>query len=304
MKTWKTLSLLALSIASLSASAVETRSTAEVIASAQEADWRTVEQDNLLYMTLPQGRVVFELAGDFAPEHVKQIKFLAQKHFWDDLHVYRVQDNYVVQFGDAYFEDELKKRPLPEGTKALPVEFERRDAGLEGVKYFPDRDGWASRVGYWKGFAVANEGEKIWLSHCYGALGAGRDMAPDSSNGAELYVVIGQSPRYLDRNITLVGRVIYGMEHLSALPRGGGDNGGYAGFYQDPAQYVPIKNIRLGSELEASEQLPLQVMKTENDVFADMVETRRNRRNDWFVSQMNYTDVCNIAVPVRLADKK
>src|SRR3546814_4709708 len=75
------------------------------------------------------------------------------------------------------------------------------------------------------------------MAHCYGAVGAGRGMAADSSDGTELYVVDGQSPRQLDRNITLVGRVVDGMELLSVLPRGTGP----LGFYEDATQRVPIE---------------------------------------------------------------
>src|SRR5690606_7028034 len=81
--------------------------------------------------------------------------------------------------------------------------------------------------------------------HRYGAVGAGRGMAADSSDGSELYVVTGQSPRQLDRNITLVGRVVDGMELLSVLPRGTGP----LGFYEDAAQRVPIEAIRLAADV-------------------------------------------------------
>lgn len=274
------------------------RPTQEIINAAPAEAWRTVAQDNLLYMTLDKGTVIYELAPDFAPEHVAQIKMLAKNGFWDGLSIYRVQDNYVVQFGDPDAEKDDKKKPLPAETKKLPTEFERPLAGLNFAA-MPDPDGWSEKVGFVDGFAVASEKDTAWLAHCYGILGAGRDNAPDSSTGAELYVVIGQSPRHLDRNITLVGRVLEGIELLSALPRGGGNNAGYAGFYQDPAEYVPIKSIKLGSELPEGERVTLEVMKTESRDFADVVESRRNRGGDWIVRPAGHTDVCNITVPVR-----
>src|SRR5690606_8858092 len=112
-------------------------------------------------------------------------------------------------------------RSLGRARTQLPAEFERAAAGLSFTQ-LPDPDGWAAQVGFVDGFPAAQDpaSGKAWMTHCYGALGAGRDAAADSSNGAELYVVIGQSPRQLDRNITLVGRVVRGMELLSALPRG------------------------------------------------------------------------------------
>ena len=73
------------------------RSTDDIIASAPADAWRSVAPENLLYMQLDKGTVIYELAPDFAPEHVAQIRMLARKHFWDGLSIYRVQDNYVTQ---------------------------------------------------------------------------------------------------------------------------------------------------------------------------------------------------------------
>ena len=275
------------------------RSTDDIIASAPADAWRSVDPANLLYMQLDKGTVIYELAPDFAPEHVAQIRMLAQKHFWDGLSIYRVQDNYVTQFGDPNVDTD-KQKPLPAEAKKLPAEFERPLQGLNFTA-LPDPDGWSEKVGFADGFPVASEKDTAWIAHCYGILGAGRDNPPDSSNGTELYVVIGQSPRHLDRNITLVGRVLQGVELLSSLPRGGGNNSGYMGFYQDPKEYTPIKSIRLGSEVPENERVPLQVMKTDSQSFADVVESRRNRGGDWIVRPAGHTDVCNITVPVRRA---
>lgn len=301
----KTVSAAVLAVLCAGVQAKETRSTNEVIASAQAQDWRRVPQERLLYLKLAGGRtVVFELAPEFAPKNVETIKLLAQKRFWDGTEVYRLQDNYVVQFGDAAaVHQPAAAKKLPSEHRSPPPEFERDLAGV-AADWLPDADPWSEGTGFANGFAVAKGGRKAWLTHCYGALGVGRDMKPDSGTGAELYVVIGHAPRYLDRNITLAGRAVYGIEHLSALPRGGGSDGGYAGFYQTPAEYTAIESVRLGTELPAAEQLPVEVMKTDSAVFAAMVETRRNRTGGWFVKQSGYTDVCNIAVPARLAGKK
>lgn len=303
-KTLLALSLILSTQSALAEAVKETRSTNEVIASAQDSDWRLIPQERLLYLNLADKRtVVFEMAPEFAPKSVAAIQSLAKNQFWDGLEVYRMQDNYVVQFGDAaavHHPDKAKK--LPDGHQSPPAEFERPLEGLT-VSWLADKDPWSEGVGFLDGFAVAKGDNQAWLAHCYGTLGVGRDVAPDSGTGAELYVVIGQSPRYLDRNITLAGRVVYGIEHLSALPRGGGSDGGYAGFYQDPKEYTKVENIRVGTDVPEAEQLHLEVMKTDSEVFKAMVETRRNRTGGWFVKQVGYTDVCNIAVPVRVAKK-
>src|SRR5690606_12564534 len=116
-----------------------------------------------------------------------------------------------------------------------------------------------------------------------------------SSNGTELYVVTGQSPRQLDRNITLVGRVVDGMELLSVLPRGTGP----LGFYDDPAHRVPIEAIRLAAEVPEAQRAKLEVLRPGTPLFDAVVESRRNRRDDWYKRPAGHIDLCNIAIPTR-----
>ena len=95
------------------------------------------------------------------------------------------------------------------------------------------------------GWPVASDGKTSWLTHCYGMVGVGRDLAPSVGSSAELYAVIGHAPRALDRNIALVGRVIEGIDALSSLERGTGK----LGFYGDAQTPTPIVSARLASAL-------------------------------------------------------
>ena len=277
------------------ASPVKALSVGEILAGSPDADWRTPEATNTLYMDVATGRVVIELAPQFAPEHVANIRVLARQHFWDGLSIYRAQDNFVVQFGDPDA-GEPSARSLSDARRHLPAEFERPASGLAFTQ-LSDADGWAPAVGFVEGFPAARDPAtgKAWMTHCYGALGAGRDMAADSSNGAELYVAIGQSPRQLDRNITLVGRVVRGMELLSPTPRGPEPMGVYA----DPAQRTPILTIRLASELPADQRERVQLLRTDSATFAAVTEARRNRRDDWYKTSAGHIDLCNVPLPSR-----
>ena len=270
-------------------------SVGDILKASPDSDWRTPDPANTLYMDVAAGRVVIELAPQFAPKHVANIRTLARQHFWDGLSIYRAQDNFVVQFGDPDA-GEANARSLGDARKQLPAEFERAAAGLIFTA-LPDVDGWAPEVGFVDGFAAARDSAigKVWLSHCYGAVGAGRDMAPDSSNGAELYVVTGQSPRQLDRNITLVGRVIRGMELLSATPRGPEP----MGVYDDPAKRAPIASIRLASEVPPNEREPIQLLRTDSATFVAVTEARRNRRDEWYKTSAGHIDLCNVPLPSR-----
>ena len=273
------------------------KSAKEIIDAAPASAWRDLDPANTLYMELPAGRVIIELAPGFAPEHVANIKTMAKGGFWDGLTIYRSQDNFVVQFGDAEGEEAGKAKPYPTGTRTrLPAEFTRSTEGARFDK-LPDIDGWAPQVGFIDGMPAARDPKagKAWITHCYGVLGAGRNNAPDSSIGAELYVVIGQAPRALDHQLSVVGRVVRGMELLSTIPRGPEP----MGFYQKPEQRAPIKAIRLASEVPAAERTPLQLLRTDSQAFIDATEARRNRVDDFYTVPAGHIDLCNVALPVR-----
>ena len=272
------------------------RSAQEIIEAAPAGAWRTLDPARTLYLELESGRVVIELAPQFAPRHVANMRTLASEHFWDGLSIYRSQDNFVVQFGDPDGDDPAKARTLGTAQKKLPAEFHRASAGLKFDR-LPDRDGWAPQVGFVEGFPVGRDPKsgKTWLAHCYGTLGAGRNNDEDSSIGAELYVVDGQSPRQLDDNITVVGRVVQGMELLSVIPRGPAP----MGFYEKPELRTTIKAIRLASDVPDAERTPLQLLRTDSKAFADATEARRNRRDDFYKRPAGHIDLCNVPLPVR-----
>ena len=274
------------------------RSAQQILDASPAADWRTPEPGNTLYLELESGRVVIELAPGFAPEHVANIRTLAREGFWNGTSIYRVQDNFVVQFGDAEADDAARAKPLGTARRTLPAEFERDAKGL-AFDVLPDADGWAPQVGFADGFAAGRDAAdgRAWMAHCYGVVGAGRNVEADSSIGAELYVVIGQSPRQLDRNITQVGRVIQGMELLSALPRGPEP----MGFYEDAAQRTAIRAVRLASDVPEAQRSRLQLLRTDTATFRDMVEARRNRRDDFYKRPAGHIDLCNVPLPVRVA---
>ena len=250
-------------------------------------------------MTLDSGRVVIELSPEHAPRHVANLRTLALEGWFDGLSINRAQDNFVVQWGDANAGDPAKAKPLGSAAAALPAEFST--AIREGLAFtrLPDVDGWAPQVGFSAGFPAARDpgAGRQWLAHCYATVGAGRGNAPDSSNGTELYVVIGQSPRQLDLNITPVGRVLEGMHRLSAIPRSLAPGG----FYAQPALRTPIRRIALGSALPAAERPRLQVMDTGSATFAELVESRRNRADAWYLRKSGHIDLCNVPIPVREA---
>jgi len=263
---------------------------ADVLAASKSSDWRALDPQRTLYMDLPAGRVIIELAPEFAPRHVANVLALVRAHYFDGLAIIRSQDNYVVQWGDPD-----SKREIP-GTakKTLQAEFGRPAKGV-ALTRLPDADTFAPQVGFVDGFAAARDPQMAWLTHCYGAVGAGRDNEADSGGGTELYVVIGHSPRHLDRNVTLLGRVIKGMDLLSTLRRGTGA----LGFYEKPEERTPIQSVRLLADVPQAERTPLEILRTDTPTFTALVEARRNRSEEWFKYKAGHIDVCNVPIPTR-----
>ena len=271
---------------------------ADVIKASKPADWRPLDPANTLYMELPGGRVVIELAPVFAPRHVENIRTLVREHYFDGLAVIRSQDNWVVQWGDP---DEKTPKSMGTAKATLPGEF---TIPLQNDRHFtrlPDRDGYAPQAGHSDGMPSVRDpkAKQAWLAHCYGMVGVGRDNGADSGNGSALYVVIGHGPRHLDRNITVVGRVVAGMPLLSTVPRGPGA----MGFFDKPEQNVPIGSVKLAADVPAAARSQLEVMRTDSAAFQQAVEAQRNRGGPWTKVAAGYIDLCNAPIPVRKIGK-
>jgi cyclophilin family peptidyl-prolyl cis-trans isomerase len=230
----------------------------------------------------------------FAPLHAANIKTMVRENYFDGLAILRSQDNFVAQWGDP---NEENPKPLKSAREKLPGEF---SIPLKNDKQFtrlPDKDGYAPQVGHSNGFPSARDPKsgQAWLTHCYGMLGVGRSNESDSGNGGALYAVTGNAPRQLDRNITVVGRVVEGMPLLSSLPRGPAP----MGFYDKPEKMVTIKSIRLAADVPEAERSKLEVMRTDSASFKAVAEAQRNRGGPWTKVAAGHVDLCNVTIPVR-----
>ncbi len=303
----------------------------EIIAAAPAADWAAIAPTDLLVMDLTPDakgaarRVVIQLLpAPFSQGWIGNIRKLAAAKWWDHTSVNRVQDGYVVQWGDPDGEDKAKAKQLPAGLLVVPeseyvTQADHILMGTYPVVHVPDvrlisgGDIYAPFTGFawgWPLGLLRNHGKfsqkdlrrdpnsnvsSAWPVHCYGTVGVGRDYPPDTGSGAELYAVIGHAPRQLDRNIAVVGRVIEGMEHLSSLQRGTGD----IGFYKTAEERTPITAIRNGPDVS---DLPrYEYLSTESASFARYADARANRRDAFYIRPAGGVDICNVPVPVRRA---
>ena len=268
---------------------------ASVMAAATTTDWRPLDPENTIYMELAAGRVVLEIAPDYAPAHAANVKALVREGYFDGLTINRVQDNYVAQWGDA--NPQGQRRVIKNAKPTLLPEFDRAVSPMLAFTPSPDGDVYATEAGWSNGFPVARDARsgRTWIAHCYGTLGTARGNAADSGGGTQLFVIIGHAPRHLDRNDTALGRVVKGIELLSALPRGTGN----LGFYEKPEQRVTIQRMRIAADLPESERTPLQIMRTDTQTFRSLIEARRRRSEEWFKFPAGKIEVCNVPVPTR-----
>lgn len=264
----------------------------DIVEKSPASAWKVIPADDLMIIDLANGgRVVVQLAPAFAPVHVANIKGLVRDGYWRGASVYRVQDNYVAQWG----QNDLKQPPKGIVPNP-PPEYTRPLKGLR-ITRLGSPDAYAPGAGFADGWPVAYSVKGGWvdLTHCYASVGVGRDLSPNTGSGGELYAVIGHGPRQLDRNIALVGRVIDGIDRLSTLPRGTEA----LGFYKDKAQYVPIASVRLGSDTPAGQRPSYEVMDTASPTFAHYLHVRANRHDSFYDHPAGGVDLCNVQVPVR-----
>jgi len=260
----------------------------------QAADWRDVDPENLVVMDTKHGRVLLELSPPFAPAHTERFRALARAKFYDGQSFYRVIDGFVAQGGIGEGDD----KKLPEWP-ALKAEFDR-NIGID-VEFVSlgSPDLFADRVGHVDGFAVGQnrKDKRMWLLHCPGALAMARDNDPDTG-GTEFYIPIGQAPRRLDRNLTVFGRVLDGMQYLQKLNRG--DPKVESGVIQDPARRDPIVRVQMAADMPEAERPRVQVMDPTSTAFSAFKAQRRNPAPDFYKRVSPNLDICAFNTPIRM----
>jgi peptidylprolyl isomerase len=273
----------------------EKLSPGDVVNAAKPSEWRVLDSENLLYITLDSGQVIVELMPLLAPNHVSNTKALVRQGVFDGTNFYRVLDGFVAQGGPMYRSKEEIK-PLTEGAYNIAAEFTYDGELEEAYIAFDTQDNYADETGFVDGFAVGRDSAsgESWLLHCYGAFAMGRSNDVNSG-GVALYIVNGPAQRYLDRNTTVFGRVIAGMEHIQSLQRSGGIHGTV-----DLTGKNIIQSIKVAADMPAEELMSIEVMDSQSDAFTQLLKTRKNRTGEWFVHQHDYMDACGVPIPIRL----
>ena len=153
----------------------------------------TIAKENIMILKLKDGDVKIELFSDVAPKHVERIKILASEGKYDNVVFHRVIDGFMAQTGDLKFGNYSSEN------------FDLRRAGTGGSKY-PDL-----------------KAEFSNLPHTRGTLSMARSNDPDSANSQ--FFICFDYAKHLDRNYTVFGKVIKGMEFVDLIKKGTGPNG-------------------------------------------------------------------------------
>ena len=168
---------------------------------------QSIAQENIMILKLKDGDVKIELFEDVAPNHVKRIKELANSGKYDNVVFHRVIDGFMAQTGDVKFGNSESK------------DFDLRRAGMGGSD-FPD----------------LNQ-EFNSLPHDRGTLSMARSQDPNSAN-SQFFICFQPAP-FLDRQYTVFGKVLEGMEYVDKIKRGDQNNNGAV---TDPDKIISFKS--------------------------------------------------------------
>ena len=167
-----------------------------------------IAEENIMILKLKDGDVKIKLFEDVAPNHVKRIKELANSGKYDNVVFHRVIDGFMAQTGDVKFGNSESK------------EFDLRRAGMGGSD-MPDL-----------------EQEFNSLPHDRGTLSMARAQDPNSAN-SQFFICFQPAP-FLDRQYTVFGKVLEGMEFVDKIKRGDQNNNGAV---TDPDKIISFKSL-------------------------------------------------------------
>ena len=169
---------------------------------------QSISKENIMILKLKNGDVKIELFEDVAPNHVKRIKELADSGKYDNVVFHRVIDGFMAQTGDIKFGNSESK------------DFDLRRAGMGGSD-LPDL-----------------KQEFNNLPHERGTLSMARSSDPNSAN-SQFFICFKPAP-FLDRQYTVFGKVIEGMENVDSIKRGDENNNGAV---SDPDKIISFKSL-------------------------------------------------------------
>lgn len=259
-----------------------------------DKEWRTPSPDNLVYMQVEEGTVVIELAPFMAPKQVKRFIDRIREGYYTNTDFYRVIDGFVAQGGDMSEKKESKY------SSTLNAEFTRKIAKQSDFLLIQQPDFKAPQTGFLNGFAAGQDpktGEE-WLLHCPGIIGFARNNDSEWVTG-DFYITLGQAPRQLDRNMTVLGKVIYGMPILQRVRRA--ELGAEAGIIEEAKKRSIITAINMANDIPSDQRIEVQVQSQTSNAFTERIANARTLSNDFFHYKGNGNiDICYYNLATRI----
>jgi len=261
---------------------------------APDSAWRDLDQNDALYIQTDYGLIIVELYPEIAPGHVERIKTLASSAFYDNVLFHRVVTDFMNQTGDPAG-DGTGDSPYPD----LEAEFTFRrgmDMPVELVTQIrkPKGSGFID-AGFYKALPVATKPDgaafatidqkvEAYGLHCKGVTSMARTEIPNSAN-SQFFLMRGKAD-HLDTQYSIWGSTVFGRENLTKISVGA--VGETEGFIPDA-----MRKVRMGSDLDAEEQMQIQILKTDSPEFDQFIENFKTETGDDF-------DICDVEIPTRI----
>jgi len=254
-------------------------------ASAQTADWRTPDPNNVIVVETNKGRIIAELDPIAAPNHVERVRGLVKSGFYDGLTFFRVISDFMAQTGDP--------KNTGEGGSDLPnltAEFTFR-RGMDqplgaGFKVGSGELGWIGAMpvsSQNSALAVMTADRKVasWGNFCSGVLGMARAGDPNSANSQ--FFFMRQPNASLDKTYTAFGRVLSGLDVVRSIKAG----------EPVPDPQDKMISVKMLADLPADKRPSIQVMDTRGAAFKALVTKRQAEMGPSFTN-------CDVDVPVQI----
>lgn len=243
---------------------------------AQE-NWRALDPDNTLVIDTSQGRLVVEMRPEMAPKAVERIKLLTREKTYDGLQFHRVIANFVAQTGNPNNKDG-GKTAHPNLPPEMMFKHKRNSGEVIASKSSDAASGFLGSVPFQSTPIMDNQDTlRAWGAHCPGVAGMGRDEPRDSAN-SELYFMLAATRR-LDRDYTIFGRVVIGMDVLLKLQQG-----------EPPVKPDLMQSVRILADLPATERPKISIMT--GPALKKIIDQVRRKKGADF-------SLCDVVVPAK-----
>lgn len=234
------------------------------------ANWRKVDPENLLQLTIKRQDVLIELRPDFAPTHVAQIKTIARAGHYNSLPFHRVIDDFMAQGGEvsAIY---MLSTPYPE----MKGEFTfKRRPGEAPVQWLGDPA--SAETGYYQGFIVGSQPDSLsemmadkavntWALHCPGIASMARTDDPNSADTQ--FFLMRQTSPVLDKSYTIWGRALTGLDVIRGIKAGPEETDGR----MSPGVADKLSRATVVADLPAYKRPTVYVQRTDGPEFAKIL---------------------------------